>query len=277
MGKLWAFLRLSRLHFLLGGFLMFAVGANVSGEIELRSYLLAQIMVTMAQLTAHYANEYGDYEADKRVVNRTSFSGGSGVLVSGVLSPVVALRAAYVTTVSALVFALLVATISIPAAVLGVIALAVSWAYSVRPLRLLGTGYGELATSITVAGIVPCIGMFSQRSDVDGDLWAITMVLMLMHTAMLLAFELPDIESDRAVGKMVLAVRIGPTQTIHLMMFLVGAATVVALSTSNAEALGGVIVALGMLSAAKRDMHALTTFAGVAAFFVTGVALLVGA
>lgn len=92
------FIRLSRPHFLLGGALMFGLGAAIAGRLDVRGYVLGQTMVTAGQVTAHYVNEYADVEADRGVEHRTWFSGGSGVLVEGRLVPAVALRAAIVTS-----------------------------------------------------------------------------------------------------------------------------------------------------------------------------------
>ena len=77
MISLMAFLRLSRPHFLMGGVLMYAVGVAQGKAIGIATYLLGQAMVSAAQVTAHYVNEYADVEADRLVKNRTMFSGGS--------------------------------------------------------------------------------------------------------------------------------------------------------------------------------------------------------
>ena len=55
---LWSFVRLSRPHFLLGGFLMFWLGARSVSTFDTSGYVLGQAMVTSAQITAHYLNEY---------------------------------------------------------------------------------------------------------------------------------------------------------------------------------------------------------------------------
>jgi hypothetical protein len=89
----WAFIRLSRPHFLVGGFLMFGLGAATAGSIGVADYVSGQILVTSTQLTAHYVNEYADVEADRHVQHRTFFSGGSGVLANEVLSARTALYA----------------------------------------------------------------------------------------------------------------------------------------------------------------------------------------
>jgi 1,4-dihydroxy-2-naphthoate octaprenyltransferase len=228
MRKFWAFLLLSRPHFLLGGALMFALGASLADGVEVGAYLMGQAMVTAAQVTAHYVNEYADLEADRSVAHRTLFSGGSGVLVSGRLAPTVAIRAAAVSSLLAVVLAGFVATRSVAAALLGLAALGVSWAYSMPPLRLLGTGYGELATSLVVAVAVPLTGLTVHDSAIVADLWWATAVLLPIHIAMMLGFELPDLESDAAAGKQGLAVRVGRASAVWMVAGLLIVAGLVA-------------------------------------------------
>jgi 1,4-dihydroxy-2-naphthoate octaprenyltransferase len=283
MDSLWAFIKLSRPHFLLGGVLMFALGAAAAGSVEPLAYALGQVMVTAAQVTAHYVNEYADLEPDRAVTRRTLFSGGSGVLVGGLLRPVVAIRAARITSALAVGTALGLAFVNVNAALLGLAALAVSWSYSMPPLRLLGSGFGELAASAVVAGLVPLIGAISQGGSVTGALlWVIAIVLML-HLAMMLAFELPDLESDAAAGKRVLAVRIGRTRTRALITFLVlGAGGLLAgWGSSHAgpgrewlATLAGLPAAALMLVAMVRDRAGLLTGAAVAMLVLTGAGLL---
>lgn len=222
-----AFIRLSRPHFLLGGALMYAFGVAAGGPISLGRYLIGQAMITAAQVTAHYVNEYADFEADRLVENRTFFSGGSGVLVAGHLARGVAWAAALTSTASALLLVGVLAFSSPLAASLGVIALAVSWAYSLPPIRLLGTGLGEVATSAVVVGVVPLIGLSVSGGQPITALWLLIAALFGAHMAMMLAFELPDLESDRSADKAVLAVRIGANSTLKIMAGSIGASALV--------------------------------------------------
>lgn len=285
MSKLLAFIKLSRPHFLLGGLLMFALGASTDDSIDVFQYVIAQVMISATQLTAHYVNEFADYEADKTVANRTAFSGGSGVLVSGLLSRRVAAVAAQTTTVVAVVLAAVVATFSPLAALTGVLALCVSWAYSMPPVRLLDTGWGEIVTAVTVACLVPMTGTFAQNGGVDTPLLCMMAALTMLQFAMLLAFELPDLDTDKTAGKRVLGVRLGEKRTILLMR---GSLYIAALLGAIAYGLVWVAGSTGwiavaafasgvvMLSTAQIRKHRVSTFAAVAMFFLCGCAFTLG-
>src|ERR1700693_3369464 len=87
LNKLIAFIRLARPHFLLGGFLLYALGAVIARyegyPIDYRVYWVGQLFVSSIQLMTHFLNEYWDVEADKLNTSRTPFSGGSGMLGPG--------------------------------------------------------------------------------------------------------------------------------------------------------------------------------------------------
>ncbi len=283
--SLWAFLRLSRPHFLLGGGLMFALGAVTAGRFDPVGYALGQLMVTAGQVTAHYVNEYADVEADRGVEHRTLFSGGSGVLAGEMLPARVALRAAWVSTALTGAAAAGLAGRSPVAALLGLVAVAISWSYSMPPLRLLGTGWGELAASLVVAVIVPVIGASAQAATPTPALWWSVAILLPVHLAMMLVFELPDLDTDRAAGKRVLAVRIGRRNTMTLVRaLLVGAVAVVASAALTGGlppaaarwTLLGVPAAVTTLVALSRRRHGILTASAVAILVLVATGLLIG-
>ena len=261
---------------------MFGFGAATTGTFDGRSYLFGQLMVTAAQITAHYVNEYADVGADRLVVNRTMFSGGSGVLSSGEMGSAVALRAALVSSAVAVVAAALLAADSPAAALFGLMFLVVSWLYSMPPVRLLGTGWGELATSAVIAGLIPLIGATALGGPVTAVLWWGIAVLFPIHMAMMLAFEIPDLGSDAAAGKRVVAVRIGRRRTERLiaaLLVLAGFVAVEAVAAGGLERaawlwLAPALVAGGAAGALTRtDRWGWMTAAGVATLVLAGAGL----
>lgn len=280
MRGLLAFIRLGRPHFLIGGFLMYGLGVAAAGSTTLGTYLLGQTMVTAAQVTAHFVNEFGDVDADRLVENRTWFSGGSGVLSEGSLQPRVALTAAWVSSVLAIVVATTVIPVSPAAAMLGFAALGVSWAYSIPPVRLLARGWGELATTAVVVVAVPLIGLFVASGTLGADFLAVLLVLFPVHLAMMLVFEVPDIDSDRRAGKRVLAVRFGQDTTlvlIELLYLLAIAAALLGPKLEGGDARPGyavavalVLIAIGLVVSLERSKFALATPLAVAGLVVVG-------
>ncbi|MDA1330437.1 MAG: prenyltransferase [Chloroflexi bacterium] len=209
--------QLSRPFFLLSGALFYALGVGIARylgfSIDWNLYFIGQLWVSAMQLATHYLNEYFDGPNDKSNHNRTPFSGGSGVLgeETGQLDPRVALlaAAAMLTTVALTTFGLGRAGVLGP--VVGtILALTFFGAffYSVPPVRLSASGFGELTASFILANLVPALGFALQSGELHRLLAMSTFPLTALSMAAMLAFELPDFASDLKVGKRTLLVRL---------------------------------------------------------------------
>jgi 1,4-dihydroxy-2-naphthoate octaprenyltransferase len=229
----WLFLRLSRPFFLLGGFLLFALGTSVAASaghpFDVVRYLQGQSIVSMLQLAIHYSNEYFDAPGDSLNRQRTAFSGGSGAIGPQGLPR----RAALLSAVVCLALAALVAGRMILAGgiaslswlVLAAISIG-AWFYSAPPVRLMSTGVGEIAASLVVAALVPIYAYTLQAGSLDSQLVTALAPLVLLHFAMLLTLEVPDQDSDREAGKRTLVVRWGVPAALQLHAALVVGALV---------------------------------------------------
>jgi 1,4-dihydroxy-2-naphthoate octaprenyltransferase len=230
MENLRLFVRMSRPLFLLGGVLVYALGAGIArylgSPIRWDVYLLGQAWVTMLQLGAQYLNEYYDAPGDQDNPNRTPFSGGSGAVGPGKLPRSTALLAsAGCLAVAASLTVLLINTQLLAPPTILVMALCFLGAvfYSVPPLRLVASGYGELTTSILVANLVPAFAFLLQVGDLHRLVAMTTFPLTALHLSMMLAFELPDYASDLKHEKGTLMVRVGWKTgiTLHNALILV--------------------------------------------------------
>jgi 1,4-dihydroxy-2-naphthoate octaprenyltransferase len=212
--KLIAFIKLTRPLFLLSGVLLNVLGILVArsqgATIDLPSVLIGQALVTSIQLMTHYCNEYFDLETDRLSdSDRTWFSGGSGVLAHGDLSPAVARRAAIFCLISSTVLIVIAGAHSNWMWIIGATALIGAWFYSAPPVRLVGQGWGELATSIIVALLVPMTGYVMQTNQIDLILFEICAPLTLILVAAMIAVHVPDYSADSMTRKRTLVVRVG--------------------------------------------------------------------
>ena len=229
--QFWSFIKLSRVVFLLGGILLYALGvvmAVQSGrQINWAAYLLGQMAITSVQLMGQYLNEHYDLEVDSLVENnRTWFSGGSGILSEGSISPGAVLAAAYICAGIALIAGTIASFLSLWMIPIFIVCFLVSWFYSSPPLSLMSSGWGELCTSVIVALAVPMAGYSMQAGFPPGELWIICIPLVLAHAAMLISFQIPDHDADLTVGKKTLTVRLGQRRTAWLVDGLIGLAFV---------------------------------------------------
>jgi len=254
------------------------------GGASAAAYLLGQSMVSSVQVTAHLVNEYADAAADAAVRNRTWFSGGSGVIAGGAVERSTALRAASISSLVAVGTVVAVAGRDPLAAAIGAGAFAVAWAYSIEPVRLLATGVGEVLTTVVVAAGVPLTGAaMANGAASDGVCWAIA-VLVPVHLAMMLTFELPDLETDTVAGKRVLAVRLGAPTTRRAIAALMGLALVmIALSVAVGRlpvragwAATATLPALLTIRAITRERWMHATAGAVATLVVAALGLMAG-
>ncbi len=278
MRALVAFLRLTRPIFLLGGIAGVALGAAVAAStgrrIDADSYCAAQLVVSAFQLMVHYANDWFDRAGDAGALpgTRTAWSGGSGVLAEGVLSPRTALVAAggcaAIGIAGSAWFALAGNAL---AAGLGAAILVLAWCYSAPPVRFAARGLGELDAAIIVAVLVPALGYAAFAGRVDGALLNAASAPFLAMLAMMLCVELPDAGTDSASGKRTLVVRWGYARVRFaigvLALVALAQATVVALQLEQRPGVLALLPGLGfatrLIALAKRDARpASFAFAG---------------
>jgi 1,4-dihydroxy-2-naphthoate octaprenyltransferase len=216
MERFGLFVRLVRPLFLLGGFLVYALGVGIAKylgqEIDWSLYLLGQAWVTTLQLGTHFLNEYYNAPDDQQNNNRTPFSGGSGSVGPGKIERrSVMLFALTCLTVLASLTVLFLANVGPDPVIYLIMGLAFLGAffYSTPPVRLESSGYGELTTSILVAILVPTFSFVLQRGELHRLLPMATFPLAFSHLAMMIAIEFPDYAADLKTGKHTLLVRMG--------------------------------------------------------------------
>jgi 1,4-dihydroxy-2-naphthoate octaprenyltransferase len=218
-----AFVMLGRPQFLVGGFVLYGLGAALALASGARfgavRFALGQAVVTAAQLATHYANDYFDLAADRANRTPTRWSGGSRVLPAGALDPKLALAAAVALYGAAVGLALALA-VSVPGAptvlLIALAMIVLAWAYSAPPLRLCARGLGEANTAIVVTVLVPLFGYRLQAGAVDPVIGLAVVLPAALQFAMLLAIEFPDAAGDAAAGKRTLVVRLGAPAAARL-------------------------------------------------------------
>jgi 1,4-dihydroxy-2-naphthoate octaprenyltransferase len=288
--KLIAFVILTRPLFLAGAAILYLLGvffARSQGiTLDVGRVLLGQAIITSIQLMTHYSNEYYDLETDRLTgTDRTFFSGGSGILPSGILSPQVARRAMIVCAIVGVVF-IVIASIRVPLiAPLSLIGMFGAWFYSAPPIRLVSSGWGELTSAIIVTVLTPLIGYGLQTGRIDLSVLLISLPLMLLYLSMVVGFEMPDFAADTATNKRTLTVRWGKNAAGMLeVASILLAFTVIALLGYNSTRFIWFLLPLAVWQIASVLWHithrwthlGLFTFGGLALFALTAALWLAG-
>jgi 1,4-dihydroxy-2-naphthoate octaprenyltransferase len=226
-----AFLRLGRMHFLVGGFVFHGLGVTVAAfsgtPFNLPALLWGQIAITAAQWMTHYGNDYFDLEADLANPTPSRWSGGSRVLPDGDLSPRTSLITAIcfmglsLTATFILAFVIKTGALTLPILLFSI---AAAWFYSAPPLRLHSRGLGEVVVTLVVPGLTSLIGFYLQVGRLDTLIFLAIFPLMCLQFVMMLSVEYPDLEGDALTGKRTLVVRWGRQGAARAYLLALGLA-----------------------------------------------------
>ncbi len=201
--------------------------------------LLALVVSLALQVGVNYANDYSDGVRgtdDDRV-------GPMRLVGSGAASPAAVKRAAFLAFgVAAVTGLVLAATTAWWLVAVGLLCILAAWFYTggSKPYGYLGLG--EVMVFVFF-GLVAVMGtVYVQAETFPAAGWYAATGIGALACGILVANNLRDIPTDREVGKVTLAVRLGDARTRGLYALLVGLAVValvgVAVSTSAWALLG---------------------------------------
>ena len=194
------------------------------------------------------ANDYFDYimyEGD------APFTGGSGVIQAGWLSPDSLRRGAWTTFgFGALVGGYLAARTGWPALAFGLLGIASGLFYTAPPIRYGYRGLGELMVGLNMGAVLVLGSYYVQARGLSVEALIASLPLVSLVALILYAESIHDIEEDRATGKMTVAARLGETRALRLYFGWV-AATVVLIVVGVAAGRLPALVLVTLIPAAR--------------------------
>ncbi len=169
--------------------------------------ILTYIGVIFAHMSVDLINDYFDYKSGLDFdVKRTPFSGGSGVIVEGLLSPQSVYRAGIIMLVLGFIIGIYLSFLrGIMVLILTLFGALTIYLYS---SHLANVGLGEFF--VTLKGMFVFLGSFyvmSQRISWEATLVGI--IYGLVSASVLYSNQIPDIDADSKHGRKNLAVRLG--------------------------------------------------------------------
>ena len=188
---------------------------------------LTLALALVAHAGINVLNDYYDALNGSDAANterRFPYTGGSRFIQSGVLS-VHATRVFGATLLAAVIPAgLLLAWQSGPGLVwIGLAGLAIGWAYSAPPLKLMSRGLGELA--VACGWLIVVVGAdYVQRGAFSFTPLAAGLGFALHVANLLFINQFPDVNADAVAGKRNLVVRLGPERARWLYPAILAAA-----------------------------------------------------
>jgi 1,4-dihydroxy-2-naphthoate octaprenyltransferase len=216
MSYILAWWRLSRIPFLSVGLLPLTLGFVLAwrwgykGPLGL--YVLSTMAVILIMWMAYYLGEWNDLEGDRLNQGFNRFSGGSRVLIKGVLPVWVSLFLGYGCLAGAILigFYIYLQYQNDPRTLLlGGIGIFSGFFYSNKPFRWSYRGMGEILIGFSYGWLPIATGFFLFTGFFSQQIIPLSIPVGLSIFNVILINEFPDEEADRAVGKRNLVIRFG--------------------------------------------------------------------
>jgi 1,4-dihydroxy-2-naphthoate octaprenyltransferase len=211
----WLFLRASRLPFLSATFVPVALGVAVAalhGEWHWWLALLTLIAASCIHLGLNIANDVFDTisGADAANVTPTQFSGGSRVVLYGLLSlrQLILMMLGFYAVGVAIGLYLAVTRGFWPLFWIGAVGLFVSIFYTAPPFRLVYRGVGEYFVALGFGPIMTIGAYYVQARDWSWEAIYASLPVGILIALVLYVNEVPDRPGDSAAGKRTLPVRL---------------------------------------------------------------------
>lgn len=218
--------RMARPAQVLAVFLVYTWGVilawRFTGVFTLAIFLAGWLPLALVSISIHYANEYADYETEALTV-RTPFLGSSGALHDLQMPRSAAIWAAWAAMIAGIILALGSYAVGYTTLVpLGVLILGgfPGWMYSVTPLALAWSRWGEVTNAFLGGVLLPVYGFSVIVGQIDWRVILVSLPFGLLVFLNLLATTWPDRAADAEVGKYTLATRL-PMDRLRLLYLLV--------------------------------------------------------
>ncbi len=216
-------LQAARLKFLPQGVMPVVIaGAVAFGEGSFKPvyFVVGFLAAAAVQIGLTMFNDTLDfiYGTDRKTMgNKNPFSGGSGLLTSGIVRPGQALKGIFLLYFFALTCAIyLAAQVGFEIMWIAVIGAAISIFYSAKPFRFAYHGLGELMMFLGYGPVLTAWGYFIHTTTISIDILLIGAIPGFLMWTMILINEIPDYNEDRAANKRNIAYRLGPGRTKNL-------------------------------------------------------------
>jgi 1,4-dihydroxy-2-naphthoate octaprenyltransferase len=206
-----------RYHFVPPSIFPAVLGSLVSWATNSGFVLLYFLLVLIAIIVNHIAlnmtDDYFDYKhsVDKlEPGQKNPYTGGSGTLSSGLLAPKSMPKAftiCYIITIAIGIYLTLAR--GLPILAFGLFGVFCAVFYTAPPIKFSHHGLGEVAQLICFGSVIGLGAYYVQAQSLTLQAFLATLPLGIMLFSMITINEIPDVEEDRAAGKLTLVARYG--------------------------------------------------------------------
>ena len=194
-----------------------AIARYETGGLNWPLFLLTLVGGMLAHAGSNLANDYFDDKSGNDRINRfrSTFSGGTGMIQSGMVTPGEVLRASFTCYALAAAIGLFLAYLrGWPVLVLMLCGGLIGFYYTAGPAHLVYRGLGELVLGLAFGPLLVAGAYYVQAQALTPLMWWASVPVGFLVTAILYINQFPDFEADQAVGKNNAVVRLGPRRAL---------------------------------------------------------------
>ena len=185
-------------------------------------FLLVLVAIIINHIGLNMTDDYFDYKhsVDKLTPGeKNPYTGGSGTLSSGLLTPKSMFKAftlCFLITIAVGFY--LALTRGLPVLAIGFFGGFCAVFYTAPPIKLSHHGLGELALLVNFGSVIGLGAFYVQARTLTLQAFLATLPMGIMLFSMIVINEIPDVKEDRAAGKLTLVARYGKKAGAKLYM-----------------------------------------------------------
>jgi len=175
------------------------------GSFSWPSALAVLVLAGLTQLGGTFLDDYFDHRSgvDWKTENRTLFSGGGGLIQSGLWKPLSVLVFGITLLLGGVLVAIWLAIKMKSAVLMGIyfFGFFCSVFYTTPPLAMAYRGWGEVAIALNYGPTAALLGYVSQTAVFSFPLLLVALAMSSLILAVIMIHEMMDYQADRAAGK----------------------------------------------------------------------------
>ncbi|MEK3937557.1 1,4-dihydroxy-2-naphthoate polyprenyltransferase [Sporosarcina sp. FSL W7-1349] len=211
--------KLTRPHTLTAAFAPVFLGTMIAltqGPIHLPLFFAMLIASILIQMATNMFNEYYDY---KRGLDTEHSVGIGGTIVRNGVKPKTVLNLALALYgISVLIGIYICSETSWMLALVGALSMMVGYFYTGGPYPIAYTPFGELFSGVVMGMFLILIAFYIQTGEITREAVLLSIPSVLLVGGIMLANNIRDLESDKEGGRRTLAILVGRSKAITILM-----------------------------------------------------------
>jgi 1,4-dihydroxy-2-naphthoate octaprenyltransferase len=225
LNRMFVWWKALRYHFIPPSIFPATLGALVAWAVNQTFYpfyfLLVLVGVVVNHIALNMADDYFDFKHAvdqlKSEEKKNPYSGGSGTLSRGLISPPAMFKAfVFCFAVTVAIGSYLTILRGFVVLLFGLMGVFCSVFYTAPPISFSHHGLGELGQLVCFGTVIGMGSYFVQTQKLTVEAFLATLPLGIMLFSMIVINEIPDYQEDRLAGKLTLVARYGKWQGVKL-------------------------------------------------------------